>query len=210
MNRRDRLHRLYREHHRSFRTPDFVFGGRPRFELFRTLVGGPGLRVLDVGCRYGALTRAYIAGNNVTGMDIDRDALDAAAGLGITTRWGDVNDGLPFTEDSFDVVVCGELLEHLPHPQHLIAECHRVLRCDGTLVGSVPNAYRLVNRLRFLLGRPPEQDPTHLHMFSPAEVRTLLQPFTDLRLFFLAGRFVFLSPRLFANDIAFAARKPCP
>ena len=49
----------YREHHWARnRTATFVYGGDERADLFRRYVGGPGRRVLDVGCRYGALTRA--------------------------------------------------------------------------------------------------------------------------------------------------------
>ena len=84
----------------------------------------------------------------------------------------------------------------------------RTLRPGGTFVASVPNAFRLKNRLRFLLGRKPEDDPTHLHMFSPAEVRALLAGFEDVRLDFIAGRLVPLHARLLANDIVFSGRKP--
>jgi len=82
-----------------------------------------------------------------------------------------------------------------------------VLRPGGTFVGSVPNAYRLKNRLRFLLGREPEDDPTHLQMFSPGDVQRLLAPFEEPQLHFIAGRLVGLQPRLFANDIVFSGRK---
>ena len=84
----------------------------------------------------------------------------------------------------------------------------RLLRPGGTFVGSVPNAYRLKNRLRFLAGRKPEDDPTHLQMFSAEDVRTLLAGFEDPQLHFIAGRLVPLHARLFANDIVFAGRKP--
>ena len=83
-----------------------------------------------------------------------------------------------------------------------------MLRPGGRFVASVPNAFRLKNRLRFLLGRKPEEDPTHLHMFSPDDVRALLDRFEDPELSFIAGRFVPLHGRLFANDIVFAGRKP--
>jgi hypothetical protein len=74
----------------------------------------------------------------------------------------------------------------------------------------VPNSYRLKSRLRFLLGRPPEfaDDPTHLHMFSGHDVRELLTTFEEVELRYIAGRLTWLSSRLFANDLAFRARKP--
>jgi SAM-dependent methyltransferase len=206
MSRLDQLEEQYREHHRARRPADFVFGGHERALLFAELVGGPGRRVLDLGCRYGALTRAYADGNDVVGVDVDREALAEAAKLGIETRWADVEQRLDVPDGSFDVVVAGELLEHLRDPASVVAEAERVLAPGGLLVGSVPNAYRLKNRLRFMRGRPPEQDPTHLHLFSPSDVRRLLEGWQDVELRFIAGRFVPLHARLFANDIVFTAR----
>ncbi len=203
----ERLEGVYRCHHEARRPPDFVFCGPERSTLFREWVGR-GRRVLDLGCRAGALTRSYADGNEVVGVDVDRAALTEAAKLGIETIWADAGDPLPVADESFDVIVAGELLEHLPVPEQAIEEVHRVLRPDGVLVGSVPNAYRLKNRLRFLLGRPVESDPTHLHVFSPRDVLRLLRGFADPELRYLAGRLTRLNPRLFANDIAFRARKP--
>jgi SAM-dependent methyltransferase len=207
VSRLEELSDRYGEHHRTARGREFVYAGQERVDLFRRYVGGPGRRVLDLGCRYGALTQTYAEGNDVVGVDVDREALAEAAKLGIETRWADVDEPLEFADVSFDVVVAGELLEHVRDPGRLVGEAERVLRPGGTFVGSVPNAFRLKNRLRFLLGRKPEDDPTHLHMFSPADVRSLLQPFEQPALHFIAGRFVPLHPRLFANDIVFAGRK---
>jgi SAM-dependent methyltransferase len=204
----EQLSERYAKHNRNERGAGFVFAGPERAALFKRYVGGPGRRVLDLGCRDGALTRAYLDGNEVVGFDADREALAAAARLGIETHWADLDQPLELPDASFDVVVAGELLEHLRDPQALVAESRRVLRPGGTLVASVPNAYRLKGRLRFLFGRPPESDPTHLQMFSAADVRTLLSGLEDPRLHFVAGRLVPLHPRLFANDIVFAGRKP--
>ena len=198
--------RRYRRHHRH-RAETFVYGGGERAELFRRYVGGPGRRVLDVGCRYGALTRAYLKGNHVVGIDVDRLALDDAARLGIETQWVDAEEGLPFEDGSFDVVVAGELLEHVRDPAALVREARRVLRPGGTFVGSVPNGFRLKNRLRFLAGRKPETDPTHLHLFSPVDLRALLAGFEEPQLHFVSSRFLRLHPRLTANIIVFAGRK---
>jgi SAM-dependent methyltransferase len=204
----DELSERYAEHNRSERGAGFVFARPEREALFRRYVGGPGRRVLDLGCRDGALTQAYLEGNEIVGVDADRDALVEAARLGIETRWADLDRPLDFAEATFDVVVAGELLEHLRDPQRVVSEINRVLRPGGTFVASVPNAYRLKGRLLFLFGRPPENDPTHLQMFSAADVRALLSRFEDPQLHFVAGRLVPLHPRLFANDIVFAGRKP--
>jgi len=207
----DRLQQLserYGEHHRSSRSEDFVFAGPDRIDFFRRHVGGPGQRVLDLGCRYGALTRVYASGNEVVGVDVDREALEHAAKLGIETHWADVDEPLPFDDASFDVVVAGELLEHVRDPAALVAEARRALRPEGTFVGSVPNAFRLKNRLRFLVGLQPDNDPTHLHLFSPRDLRELLQDFGDVHMQFAASRFLRLHPRLFANEILFVGRKP--
>ena len=164
--------------------------------------------MLDLGCRYGALTREYAEGNEVLGLDVDREALAEAAKVGIETRWADVEEPLDLPAESFDVVVAGELLEHMRAPDELVAEARRVLCPGGRIVLSVPNAFRLKNRLRFLAGRPPERDPTHLHLFTPAAVGELLREFDDVSLRYAVGRFVRLHGRLMANVIVASARKP--
>lgn len=65
-------------------------------------------------------------------------------------------DPYPYGADSFDVVVCCEILEHLAvNPSHLLAECHRVLVPDGRLVLTTPNSVRWENVIRMLRGRNP-------------------------------------------------------
>jgi SAM-dependent methyltransferase len=209
MSELERLDEQYRLHHRERRAGGhFVFGGAERGELFASLVGGPARRVLDLGCRAGALTRFYAEGNDVVGVDVDREALAEAEALGIETVWADVEERLPFDDASFDVVVAGELLEHLREPERVVAQTRRLLRPGGTFVASVPNFYRLRNRLAFLAGRPLDHDPTHLRIFAPRDVRALMAGWQDLRLHFVASRFLRLSPALFGHSIVFSARRP--
>jgi 2-polyprenyl-3-methyl-5-hydroxy-6-metoxy-1,4-benzoquinol methylase len=209
MSRLDRLDTFYNEFHRVTARAGFVYGGEERAELFGAHVGGPGRRVLDVGCRDGALTRAYAIDNEIVGLDVDRLALRGAREkLGIETVWHDADEPLPFANESFDVVVVGELLEHLVSPSGFIEEAWRVLRPGGTLVGSIPNAYRLKNRLRFLAGRPIEDNPTHLHLIGEAELRRLLEGFEEVEVRFISSRLIRLHKRLFANIIVFAGGRP--
>jgi SAM-dependent methyltransferase len=203
----DDLAARYEEHHRARREHgDFVFVTE-RIPLFQEAIGR-GKRVLDLGCRSGALTRHFLEGNTVVGLDVDAAALEKAAALGIEAVQANVEEPLPFADGSFDVVVAGELFEHLQFPDALVGEIGRVLRPRGLLVGSVPNAFNVQNRLRFLRGKPPEKDPTHLRMFSPGAMRELLAGFRDLRIDFVGGRYVRLSARLFAQDLVFRATKP--
>jgi SAM-dependent methyltransferase len=200
-----RLSERYQEHHRERRDEgDFVFVPE-RVPLFRAAIGS-GKRVLDLGCRSGALTRHFLEGNSVVGLDVDASALEKAAALGIEPVQANVEEPLAFESASFDAVVAGELFEHLQFPNALVAEIRRVLKPGGVLVGSVPNAFRLQSRLRFLRGRAPEDDPTHLRMFSPAAVRALLGGFDDVRLDYVGGRFAPLHRRLLARDLVFSAR----
>jgi len=197
----------YEEHHRERRDEgDFVFVPE-RIPLLVAAVGR-GKRVLDLGCRSGALTRHFLEGNSVVGLDVDANALEKAAALGVEPVQANVEETLPFDDGSFDAVVAGELLEHLQFPDALVAEIRRVLLPGGVLAGSVPNAFRVQSRLRFLRGKPPEDDPTHLRMFSPAAVRELLAGFGRVELTFVGGRYARLNARLFGRDLVFTAVKP--
>lgn len=196
----------YEQHHHERRDDgDFVFVPE-RIPLFVEAIGR-GKRVLDLGCRSGALTRHFLEGNSVVGLDVDAAALEKARALGIEPVQGNVEDPLPFEDASFDAVVAGELFEHLRFPDALVAEIERVLRPGAVLVGSVPNAFRLQSRLRFLRGRSPEDDPTHLRMFSPDMIRGLLRGFDDIRVDFVGGRYARLGARLFARDLVFRASR---
>jgi SAM-dependent methyltransferase len=205
---REAVEGAYRRHHDQSREDGFVFCAPDRIPLFRSWIDGSGLQVLDLGCRDGALSTAYLDGNQVIGVDVDRAALARAEERGLETAWADIDEPLPFPDESFDVVVAAEVLEHLRLPEQALAEAMRMLRPGGLLVGSVPNCFRLKSRLRFLLGRPPENDPTLLHLFDPAAVERLLDPFAEVEIRCIAGRLARLNGPLFANDIAFRARKP--
>ena len=84
MSELDRLGASYEAHHRERRAGgEFIFVPE-RIPLFVAAVGGPGRTVLDLGCRSGAVTSHFLAGNDVTGLDVDPEALAVAAERGIT------------------------------------------------------------------------------------------------------------------------------
>lgn len=212
----------YERHHDAAKY-EFLFGDPARRDLLVRLIGR-GQKVLDVGCRAGNLTRYYHDGNDVVGVDVDRNALDLfREELGLPAHWADLDsEPLPLEDASFDVVVFTEVMEHLRFPDRALAEIARVLAPHGRLIGSVPNAFRLRNRLRFLAGKHFEDDPTHLRSYSVATLRdTLAHRFEGIEIHPVSGHllgggrtglpvFGWLPHRiraLFCLDLVFTARK---
>jgi SAM-dependent methyltransferase len=200
----------YSEHNRQ-RGRGFLYGGQDRVNALRAAIdGGTFTRVLDLGCRDGALARALGLPPGATiGADIDPEALvNAHKGGTVRATRADLWGPFPFREEAFDLVVAGEIMEHVPFPAALVAEVSRVLAPGGRFVGSVPNAFRLKNRLMFLFGRWFEPDPTHLRQFSPGMLHDLLAgQFTSVSIRPCVGRWTALSPRLMANDLVWRAIK---
>ena len=58
---------------------------------------------------------------------------------------------LPYSDASFHLVTCTEVLEHLEHYRETLREVFRVLRMDGTLVLTTPNILNLKSRVRFMI-----------------------------------------------------------
>jgi ubiquinone/menaquinone biosynthesis C-methylase UbiE len=102
----------------------------------------PDMRLLDVGCGPGSITRGFaerLPSGQVVGLDLSRETLaaareDAAArGLdNVVYQEGSVYD-LPFLDGSFDVVYAHQVLQHLREPSGALREMLRVLRPGGLL-----------------------------------------------------------------------------
>src|SRR3989344_3980368 len=100
------LENIYQEHHRGKRRGGFAMLEKERGALFKKLIG-TGKKVLDLGCRDGVITKYFVEGNDVTGADIDSEALkNVQKNFGIEILHFDVqSDDWPIQSESFDVVV---------------------------------------------------------------------------------------------------------
>ncbi|SEP24034.1 Methyltransferase domain-containing protein [Salinihabitans flavidus] len=97
---------------------------------------GPGTRVLDLCCGHCAGTEALLAaGAEVTGLDFSpamlRQARSRAKAADL--REGDAQS-MPFPDATFDAVVCGFGIMHIPDQPKVLSEVHRVLRPGGNFV----------------------------------------------------------------------------
>ena len=122
----------------------------------RQLKGYPNLSILDLSCGEGeVLTRLAADGCRVHGTHFRDDdyIIENRAGLGAIpiTTGVDLQQRLPFEDNSFDVVLMTEVLEHLDSQFHIVAEVSRVVRSGGFFVFSTPNLQRLHSRLQFFL-----------------------------------------------------------
>ena len=126
-------------------------------------------RVLDAGCGEGFVTH-YLATRDasleLTGLDLSEDAIEYARqqfGEAATFRTGSLYK-LPFSDNSFDAVVCSEVLEHLDDPGRAIAQMKRVARRHVLITVPREPIFDRLNRLGRLFGLSP--DPGHVNFWT--------------------------------------------
>jgi len=213
MNENSALEQIYQNHHRKSRKEFFAILADERGDFLKKNIGS-GKKVLDIGCRDGALTSYYSKGNTVLGLDIDSEALGKASKtLQIETKKVDLNGEWGVPQNHFDIVVAAEVVEHLYFPSQVLRKAYDSLKPGGLILGSVPNAFSLKNRIKYLFGikkGTPLSDPTHINQFSRKEFLDLLRKDFKEATIEPLGRFAFFDrffPGLFSFDLLFRAKK---
>jgi SAM-dependent methyltransferase len=98
-------------------------------------------RVLDIACGegYGAAALKRAGADHVIGVDVSESVcLHARSKYGLDARPGTAEQ-IPLPDNSVDVVVSFETIEHVPSPNRFLDECVRVLTAGGMLIISTPN-----------------------------------------------------------------------
>lgn len=146
----------------------------------------PGAAVLDAPCGEGELSQSLAArGFAVSGADILPAPPATAVCLKDCYRVCDLNQPLPFPDQSFTLVVCAEGIEHLENPFTFAREAHRILRPGGFLIVTTPNVLGLRSRVRYLASGFYTQDPRPLHEAAPHPLHHIgLRPFWQWRYLF--------------------------
>ena len=137
--------------------------------------------MLDVGCGEGrhifGVMQDY-PDMRCIGLDMDKDSLNKAeegyeyfesiSNVGVDFLKGSAYS-LPFPNNSFDLIVCSEVLEHLHEYNDAVREIHRVLKPGGKFYASVPASWP--EKICWRLSKDYQNQPGgHLRIFNQKEL----------------------------------------
>jgi 2-polyprenyl-3-methyl-5-hydroxy-6-metoxy-1,4-benzoquinol methylase len=142
-------------------------------------------RILDIGCGEGATlswVKQTLHAKWTVGVELDEKSARIAAGK-IDQVWqGDIETlELPFGENSFDLILCLDVLEHLVDPWSVVGKLASMLASGGSLIASVPNVRHHSVVLPLLLhgtwayAEKDILDRTHLRFFTRRSAVELFQ-----------------------------------
>ncbi len=165
-----------------------------RLDIIREMVGAtPGMKVMEVGSGGGHVLRMFKQAK-LTAVDVSDVFLSTAkknlAGYHVEFLKGEVQTlGLP--EDSFDRIICTEVLEHTAEPESVLAEIQRLLKPTGYAVITVP-VDPLIDGLKKVVRFTPigfllrerlnwGGDHYHFHKWWPWQFESVLKRYFDIQ-----------------------------
>lgn len=101
------------------------------------------LKIADVGCGVCDILNRIDSNNSLIGLDYSKNSMGLAkkyVNPNITLIQGDATN-LPFKDGVLDAIICCEVIEHIQNDDSTVMEINRVLKPDGKVILSVPNAY---------------------------------------------------------------------
>lgn len=139
---------------------------------------------LDVGCGNGSLGAALIEHKRCTvdGIDINSELLSSASGRGYRMTYRvNLNCEDHNVKETYDCIICADILEHLVDPARLLIALGHLLRPGGCFVISMPNIAFIERRVALLVGqfnydpRGGIMDKTHLRFYTMKTARELCE-----------------------------------
>lgn len=185
---------------------------------------GKNVKILDLGCGDGCFLSQFQRGPlsyELFGFDLSVNQLKKARARlpqGNFTQ-GSLSEKLPFEDNFFENIYCGEVLEHLVNTDHFMREAFRVLKPGGQLTMTTPNLFAWYNRIFMLFGISPlflefstedssvgygplkrfkatDQPVGHLRIFHPEAFREIQTKYGFQELKMSAARFEYLPSKV--------------
>jgi 2-polyprenyl-3-methyl-5-hydroxy-6-metoxy-1,4-benzoquinol methylase len=137
-------------------------------------IHSPGMKVLDLGCGDGrTLWSLRQFGCDAIGVDFDGEAVATARARGLDVRTGSLEDQ-DFADATFDAVVLSHVIEHVPDPEGVLREIHRILKPGGQIRMLTPNAAAWGHG-HFGRDWMALDPPRHLNIFTPRGLARLME-----------------------------------
>lgn len=173
---RDLIEEMYISKHKGYFTLER--------QMFKNAIQGNGLKILDIGCGTGILGAFFRKHQQceVHGIEINESAYrEAKENLDQVHRANVEVIDLPYENDYFDVIVMGDVLEHLINPVGTISKLLNVLNPAGQIHITVPNIryWKVLKNLTFNDKWQYESwgilDYTHLRFFTKTSILDLMK-----------------------------------
>jgi len=163
------------------------FLNEPRLRKTLSLVG-TGKKVVDVGCYTGDIALAIKnKGNTVIGLDCNTEFVKMTQKKGIPAKFANFEEKLPLPSNSADLIVAGEIIEHIYHTENFLKECHRLLKNSGEIIITTPNINFWTYRIKMLFGKTlpfsiesgedTELNPGHVRYYTKDSLIKTLRKF---------------------------------
>ena len=165
-------------------------------------------RLLDVGCSTGEWALFWKNdGWESYGIDVNKENISQAEKKGIITKLCDLNSQqIPFADGYFDVIIAGEVIEHLVDTDRFVRDLFRCLKVGGYLLITTPNLVSLENRLRILFGFYPIwvdyklENSGHVRAYTPRTLKKHLHSI-GFEIIKTTGNWVPFIPQRILNDV---------
>ena len=157
---------------------------------------------LDVGCGNGERTIRtaqyfHIDLSKTHGIDYDEAQVAECSRFFNANKTDLETEAIPYPEDTFDLTVCNQVLEHLKNYQRALSEVIRVTKKGGDIVIGIPNLAHLINRIYLLFRLQPMCmgiNSNHIRGFTHKAFTQMLQTVKNVKLIDSAGSLMYPLP----------------
>ena len=181
------------------------------FRLFdKNLEGYRPSNLMDVGCGDGSRT-TRIAGyfnidmSRVYGMDNEVNYIEECQNSFNAQKVDLEHENIPHLDETFDLVICNQVLEHLKNSRRVIDEIIRITNNEGYILIGVPNLAHLINRIYLLFGVQPmciDIDSSHIRGFAHRSLVKMFRSLENVKLIDCEGALMYPLPFFLGKALA--------